>query len=609
MNYNEEHPVLALPYQDEMAGLSGEAVREVLQRRCDLIESERMDPIRFGYRPEVWDVCDDLLSGGVTVVLDATRLGKLGCENAVPVELRGESIIWIAGSQRSSKTEYAGRKCVEVLVSEKRTRGWSFADNATKSRAQQQPVIWKYLPHEVRQQCARTGKWRRGSDTNVGYNLKTGFTDDSLAIGGSSHWFKNYEQDIGQVEGDQLDIIWLDELRNLELLKTLRFRMGDRGGVIIVTFTSINEKFSAVDREFNYGSRTLVEVPARLLPVKSKDGSDSGVFEKVPRIKKAGPGSDGDLRAHVVYFHISDNPYYGWDARKAGDTRSAEERFSELLKGAGRDKILSRAYGILTTGASQQFPMFRESVHVCRPVDVPGTVTLNKYREEVTTGTNYLILDPCSGRNWAMIWVRVTRDDRWWVYREWPSHGHAAAYIRGVGDPGPWATPSSTKYDGDKGPAQTPFGFGLKRYKQEILEREGSEEIFERWIDSRYGASPTTQYEGNTTLIEQLEDVCGMTFLAASGRSIKEGIDLVNDRLYYDESVAIGEFSKDLGRLNVPRLVVSSECPNTIFALKEWTGKDGEHGACKDFVDLLRYALLAQLNFVGEESYVWRKLA
>jgi hypothetical protein len=100
-----------------------------------------------------------------------------------------------------------------------------------------------------------------------------------------------------------------------------------------------------------------------------------------------------------------------------------------------------------------------------------------------------------------------------------------------------------------------------------------------------------------------------MTFMAASGKSIKEGIDLINDKLYYDEGTKIGEYSKDLARINVPQLMVSERCPNVIFALKEWTGRDGPEGACKDFVDLLRYALLARLQYVGSDSYCWRKLA
>jgi hypothetical protein len=309
-----------------------------------------------------------------------------------------------------------------------------------------------------------------------------------------------------------------------------------------------------------------------------------------------------------VYFHITDNPYYGWEARKKGENKTGPERFYDLLKGSPREKILSRAYGILVTGAAQQFPMFREAVHVFRESELPCDTGKNKYQERIGLATNYQVIDPCSGRNWAMIWVRVTRENRWWVYREWPSHGHRGAYIQGRGDPGPWATPSSDKMDGERGPAQDPFGFGLKRYKQEMLDMEGEEEIFERWIDSRYGASPTTQYEGNTTLIEQLEGV-GLTYLAASGKSIKEGIDLINDKLYYDEKVKLGEFSPDLARVNVPMLMVSERCPNVIFALKEWTGQDGEHGACKDFIDLLRYALLARLDYIGEDSYVWRKLA
>ena len=195
-----------------------------------------------------------------------------------------------------------------------------------------------------------------------------------------------------------------------------------------------------------------------------------------------------------------------------------------------------------------------------------------------------------------------------WVYREWPSTGGAWAYIRGVGDPGPWARVSSTKMDGERGGGQSPFGFGLARYIGEIKELEGGEEIFERWMDSRYGASPTTMVEGSTTLIEQFERE-GMRFLAASGKSIKEGIDLINDRLYYEEGTPIGEFSAKMGRVNVPRLMVSERCPNVIFALKEYTGRDGNEGACKDFIDLLRYGLLADMNYVGEDSYVWRKLA
>src|SRR4029077_15835468 len=134
--------------------------------------------------------------------------------------------------------------------------------------------------------------------------------------------------------GDQLDAIWLDELRNIELLRTLRGRMIDRGGIIIVTFSAIDENYTAVVNEYERGARTVFEVDAKMLPIKrprnaagtaaatgisagnsplgpneplahtqkepDKPGSPAETdfeiigYEKVPRIKVAGPGTDGN---------------------------------------------------------------------------------------------------------------------------------------------------------------------------------------------------------------------------------------------------------------------------------------------------------------------------
>jgi hypothetical protein len=40
-----------------------------------------------------------------------------------------------------------------------------------------------------------------------------------------------------------------------------------------------------------------------------------------------------------------------------------------------------------------------------------------------------------------------------------------------------------------------------------------------------------------------------------------------------------------------------------IFALKIWTGEDGQRGACKDFIDLARYAFASDLQDVGSGNY------
>jgi hypothetical protein len=190
------------------------------------------------------------------------------------------------------------------------------------------------------------------------------------------------------------------------------------------------------------------------------------------------------------------------------------------------------------------------------------------------------------------------------VYREWPSTGHPGAYIPGIGDPGPWTLPGQPA-DGVRGPAQSAFGFGLDRYIQEILRLEGKEEIQERWMDSRYAANPTTTKEGSTTHIEQLAEL-DMQFLAASGKEIVEGTGLINDKLDYDSEIELGKFSPTLARLNEPKLFISRNCTNTIYSLREWTGKDKQHGACKDPIDVLRYATLAGLDYIGADAYTWQ---
>lgn len=716
MNGTEPHPIIPLPDVEFLRRIGVDRARMLFADRAQRMAREKADPLNFGFEPEIWHIVDDLLVDGKKVILDLSRLTKIGAGAGgvdVPKEMEGRAEVYIAGSNRSSKSEYGAKKIMKILVERPAARTWSFADTGPISAARQQPIFAKYLPVAVKQaiQSTGTGKIKKGGVLNVSYTQKGGFTEQTFVLeNGSQHWFKNYEQHLTNVEGDQLDAIWMDELRNIELLRTLRGRVIDRAGLIIVTFTAIDDNYSAIVNEYERGARTILEVPAELLPIKRPKNLSAGTlplsrsttkikesrtqhggglevagrssetnsgqnisagtdsdpnpqkdperhtgspaeqfeiigYEKVPRIKVAGPGTDGNQRSNIVYFHITDNPYFGFDGalNRRRDGRVAlfgKERYYRAYRNATRAKILSRVYGILTGQSAQQFPKFRDVIHIVPPAQVPNE------------GSNYHVVDPCSGRNWFMAWIRIDPRGRWFVYREWPSHGHAGAYIPGIGDPGPWTLPGQPA-DGVRGPAQSPFGFGLDRYRQEILRVEGHPEaraehpaptaveekaqdhpwwrsaraprnpitqrsesgaartpetgtelILERWMDSRYGSSPTTTKEGTSTLIEQMSEL-DMEFLAASGKEIEEGTTLVNDLLDYDEEVPIGEFSARLARINEPRLFISENCPNTIYALREWTGKDKQHGACKDPVDLLRYAALAGLEYVGQDAYAW----
>lgn len=694
----EPHPMFALPTREQVLALEKALGREEAATRINAliadrrrrIEAERNDPQGHGFRPPIWHVADELLTDGKEVVLvdpawdiedpqirrirppdflaEAVRRKQLGLG---PIVIIGRRELWIAGSNRSSKTEYAAYKIDDIGTKKPHARTWSWSDSEEKSQAKQQPVIFKYLPAGWKNLLNAKGK-ARDREMKMGFG-PDGFVGNRFsAANGWKHWFNNYKQDLRDVEGDQLDASWHDEERDPERVKTVRVRLGDRGGIMLVTFTSIDATFMAIVSEYETGMQVLLEVEAEWLPKQRPAGivpyekECSLNYEKVRRVAVAGPGSDGDQKANILYFHIADNPYYGYDPNavlKPGSPPPiyGKRAFYETMniRTATRTKILSRGYGILTRGALQQF-RYNAAIHLVEPSRIPKE------------GTRFHILDPCPGRNWFMIWILIDRLQRWFIYREWPSYGGnwPSAYIPGIGEPGAWALAGTRGdrnnkiiYDGIKGPAQDPFRFGLTRYKEEIERLEGrevvrrkeeshasqttadrgengaglagdkvkritprnplfkkqpapandgsGEVIAERWMDSRYAGTPTVGKEAATTQIEQMAEA-GMDFLAApSEQNILTrddgSIAMVNELLDYDDEVELGEYSPRLARLNESRLFVSRECPNVAFALKEWTGKDGQHGACKDPADCIRYAALCDLDYIGDNAYSWGK--
>ena len=349
---------------------------------------------------------------------------------------------------------------------------------------------------------------------------------------------------------------------------TIRFRLVDRNGILIVTFTPV-EGYSATVKEYLQGARTILDCEAELLPKRGGKG-----LERVPLHQECTA-----RHAAIFYFHTKNNPWAGYERLKV-----------ELAK-QPREKILCRAYGVPTKATATSFPRFRENVHVVPADKIP------------TAGTNYLFCDPAGNKNWFMLWARLDADGRAWVYREFPQ---TDTYIEGVGYPGAWSIPSGKKADGEAGEGQKSFGWGLGAYMREIqrLEAEDGVQVFERWIDSRYGNTTVVgNREHSTTLLEELEDA-GMPFRSCPTENIAEGVSLLNDWLFYNED-------KPIDHTNAPRLYISARCQNTIWALKEWTGLDGQKGSSKDPIDCLRYLVCSgvenveggKLNVTGGGCY------
>ena len=459
----------------------------------------------------------------------------------------GKREILILGGNRAAKSHYGARKAIEILSSGEKKVVWCLQSTYDNSVEMQQPILWNYIPLEFRNA-------RKGRVTNISYTQKTGFSEGKFIFPNASECvFRNYSQKVEVIEGGDCDLIWCDELVPLNWVETLRYRLITRTGILLITFTPI-QGWSSVVKEYLDGARTLEWAPAPLL----QKGALGRGGNLVPRIQQ--PQREN---ARIVYFHTSDNPFSGYETLK------------QTLAGAPKNEILCRAYGVPTRATVQRFPKFRDHVHLLPLARIPEK------------GTRYLIVDPASGRNWFMIWVLVDALGVHYVYREWPSPGQ---YIPGIGDPGVWSEADGRLADGRQGPAQTGFGWGLRRYLEEIgrLEAVESETIAERWMDSRFGNTATQKADASTTIIEECAEL-GMTFMPAPSDPLEEGISLINSMLDYDLTGDEEEVSSG------PHLFISEACPNCIFALKIWSGKDGSHGATKDVIDCLRYMAVGRL--------------
>lgn len=625
-----EHPVAILPDETWLRGHTVDELLEFLNQRDETIRRMVEDPWNYGHEPHTWKVLDalcgfpwadpsaaaiaDEVDRGKRAELEAKRSWCLQVRRALLKQDERISVLLLNGGNRGGKSEWAASRVIKLLFAKTASRAWVFHQDAGMSRQYQQPLLFKYLPPELKRD-----KGLRGTPTYVAYKPQTGFSYDHFTLPNHSDCdCRNYEQDIKKIQGGELDVAWCDELVPASWIKELKARIATRRGWLIITFTPVTGYTSTV-KMFLDSAITVRETIAFVLPKDggrpelelAMQGDDSTKwfdqqasqpevpagrkFERVPRVMRL-----PDKKSAVFFLHCFENPF--GNPRELYALHSSEPSDYQKMK----------FYGLATKKMAGQFA-FNGTIHCIAPQFVSKR------------GTNYHIVDPCSGRNFAMLWARVHREPIglvYDIYREWPCPGK---YVPGEGDLGAWAEPGE-KMDGERGPAQRPLKWGHERYRQEIHRLEGrvnweapdpveaeafrfdkddkpdprprrrpptsrrpeeGEDIYERRMDSRFGASPTQTHEGQTTLIEEFAKI-GLDFMPASGRDINEGTTMVNNLLNLPKP------DERISTLNAPRLRISEDCQNVIFALQNWTGEDGQHGACKDFIDLLRYLVLAE---------------
>lgn len=577
------------------------------RRRVILAESdEEGDPYQYGWELDHWRRAD--------AVLRASGRGQC-----------------VFGGKRATKSERAARRVVQSAMHLARTRIWCMQGTGKTSIAEQQSLVWKYLPPHIK---AINGKSRHGW-AKLNYTQDGGFASNILVLPNRSEiHFLTYNQDDGEYQGWSLGApptadnrrlledserywwlinigAWADENLTLSWFDTIELRCATRAAKWMWTFSTLDGMTQTMKAAVGV-PKTIESRPAVLLAQNRRHVSDcpEGHMPVVQQSSNQG--------ISIVYFHTDQNPF-----------PPNYEQVKMRLSGKTEKVIKQDAYGYAEDIRNRAFPKF--SAWNVIPVSALPAF-----------GTNYQFLDPAGARMWFSVWVRVVgAPPRFYIYRDQPERTKWGA----------WAIPSKNQeeLDGVAGPAQNGRGWGWVAYKQSWLSaeqvfvpphlravnaetlktsdienaiafeqdpyRQGllraailegrdvesvSEDICQRYIDPRACEMPQATASGATTaLIElgstQLNPVTGaidgpsMLFSPAPGLAIDTGITAVNQLLDWDMTQPLCPM------VNEPRLYVSENCEQVIEMMNTFTGTGGRDAGHKDPFDLVRYIATAGL--------------
>ena len=450
------------------------------------------------------------------------------------------------GGNRAAKTSMGAWMVVRAAMNNPNSLIVCFAQNAELSVLVQQSAVYKALPGEYK---AKT----LGSNEYISYTSQNGFAGNSFILpNGSRVLFKTYSQfsqnntvleglELGSYEPKAPNLgAWCDEyLGGPELIDTLVFRLATRNAKMLLTFTPVSG-FTETVRRYLEGAET----------VESKTAEALGGIQ-VPYVQRC-----KTKNAYVLYLHTKDNPFSGYE-RVLQEARAKDESW-----------IKTRLYGIPTKSITTLFPKFNVAVNVIKPERVPT--------KDVT---RYMIIDPAGRKPWVMTWIAVDSTDTWYVYREFPTEE--------------WGEWRGNKWGPGEG--AKPLGWGVKDYVNYINDCDGAENIAERLIDPRMGQAKYSQGFGQSSIIEDLAD-SGVICIPAPGLHEDDGLQALQTKMAWSPE-------KPMDGANRPRFYVSENCPNTIWALQEYTAAGGPDEQPKDFIDTLRYAAIADIRYIDPKDF------
>ncbi|HVU38063.1 MAG TPA: hypothetical protein VHC95_06990 [Opitutales bacterium] len=592
------HPLL--PFPDALAaklihegGL--DRFNDYSMRRNRRLRLERVNPLEYGFECVSWKLAD-VLWGWITwdqFCADPDVPDRWKTEACKQLAAERRNLILVLGGWRASKTEYMIKRAVQCALKYPEARIWLLHENQAQSVQYHHRGVYKYLPADQRD-------LGRGKVEYVAFTWKNGFTANNLVLRNKSTIeFKTYEQyaakdtafegaELGDNERRPCLGALADELIPFNAWDALRARLTTRSATGLTGFYpkhGYNETVAA----FLQGATLLLSEPVDGVIAKKGDRVDDVVISEERVVESDLLLRGGDSRRAIVHFFSKFNPFGNYPqllVNFAGE--SLEGKLATL---AGRAFKTIKA----------QFPKFKDSIHLADP----GAIPLH--------GTNWLIIDPAGTKNWFMLWIRVDLYKRFWVYREWPCK---KIHIPGIGYPEPWAIPGAE--GGMLGGGARSFGFTLANYKNEIARLEGwgdfvegklamddwddlngaAERVRARILDHRYCETTQQNSKGNTNLLMELLKL-KVRAIPGPAMNIDPGVQLINDRLGYTDKWLMAA-PKDRLVNEGPKLFISRDCENLIFALKTWTRVGGADEPTKDPIDALRYACQHQIFYAEE---------
>lgn len=479
----------------------------------DAQERELNDPLRYGWEPPIWKVCDALLGlplfdTGFGQRIEE-RFGWTWEEWSEAMRLlllkrsRRLRVLLLSGPNRSGKTEYAAKRTNQVMLKFENEMAWCFSQSSGNSIEIMQPALYRHLPPELRKKDIRE------KVAYIKHSRHGGFTESRYVLpNGSSVSLRNYSQKEETLEGPALKWVWADELIPPNFQETLEGRIGDREGWMIDTFTPIHG-WSGTVNMFMHQSEIAKACTAFLVPLDKHGPDEVSAFGFYSALQRTEAWADSPKRTIPEDVHCwleTDPPmersFDLWKAEVSGgdlvparsqpvgeagrlfDSAPRVARCFEphkgvvffqpmdspfgnpaavwdLWKNKSAKIIRERLYGWATKSFGGQFPLFEEKVHCFDLTQLPSG------------GSNYQMTDPTpGGRPFFSLTCRIIRDTVW-VYREWPME-----FAENIPDVpfGKWAIPSGKNggvNDGQSGEGAARIGWGVWKYVQEWARVEG----------------------------------------------------------------------------------------------------------------------------------------